>query len=192
MLGRRKQTPQTAIVTAPERLGAKNRPTPSRKEAEAARKRPLVPNDRRAATKASREAARLQRLKAREAMMGGEEKYLPARDRGPVRRYVRDYVDARVNVGEFLLPVMLVVLLASVFSGQGQLAVVVFFAMYGLVALAVIDGFVLGLRLKRRLVARFGAEQVGRGAVMYGVLRAFQLRRSRIPRPQVARRQYPD
>ena len=35
------------------------------------------------------------------------------RDKGPVRRFIRDYVDARWNIGEFMLPVMLIVLALS-------------------------------------------------------------------------------
>ena len=33
--------------------------------------------------------------KQREALANGDERYLPARDKGPVRRFVRDYVDSR-------------------------------------------------------------------------------------------------
>ena len=33
----------------------------------------------------------------------------PARDAGPERRYVRDYIDARFNVGELMLPVSVLI-----------------------------------------------------------------------------------
>ena len=43
----------------------------------------------------------------REGMKNGEERYLMARDKGPVRRFVRDFIDARVSIAEFLLPLLL-------------------------------------------------------------------------------------
>ena len=42
--------------------------------------------------------------------MTGDEANLPLRDKGPAKRFIRDYVDARWNVGEFMLPVMVLVL----------------------------------------------------------------------------------
>ena len=191
MLGRRKQPAQESPApAAEERPGAKNRPTPRRREAEAANKRPLVGADRKVAGKQSKEEQRLARLKAREAMAAGDERYLPARDKGPVRRFVRDVVDARRNIGEYMLPVMLVVLTLSLFTGKGRMATLVFFGMYLVVLVAVIDGVLLGVRIRKAVTAKFGAD-AARGQTMYGVMRAFQLRRSRMPKPQVERGQQP-
>jgi len=81
----------------------KGHATPSRKEQEAARKRPLVANDRAERRRREREAANAERERARVGMANGEQKYLPIRDRGPQRKYIRDYVDARWSVGELLL-----------------------------------------------------------------------------------------
>ena len=55
----------------------------------------------------------------------------------------------------------------------------------------VVDGFLLSRKLKRRLVDKFGEDQLPAGVVRYGVLRAFQLRRTRLPKPMVGRGQYP-
>lgn len=41
-------------------------------------------------------------------------------------------------------------------------------------------------RTKEQLVAKFG-QAPPRGSAMYGVMRAFQMRRTRLPRPQVDR-----
>ena len=88
--------------------GKKGRPTPKRKAAEAARIRPLVPKDRKEAKRAAR-AARNARFDAEQrAMITGEEKYLPARDKGAARRFVRDYVDARHSFSEWILACMMV------------------------------------------------------------------------------------
>jgi hypothetical protein len=190
----RKKTPKSSTpsaVTYAERPGAKNRPTPSRREQESARKRPLVPTDRKAAASQSREAARLSRAKQRAALLSGDESALPARDKGPVKRLIRDTVDARRNVGEFMLPVMVVVLgltlLPTVFPSSARWALPlqsVF--VFGLVGIAVVDAFVMWRRTKKSILARFG-EAPPRGSAMYAVMRSFQMRRSRLPRPQVTR-----
>lgn len=46
----------------------------------------------------------------RERMMAGEEAYLLPRDRGPVRRYVRDVVDSRRNLLGLFMPSALTLL----------------------------------------------------------------------------------
>ena len=43
-------------------------------------------------------------------MKSGDERYLPERDQGPVKRFVRDYVDARLSIAEFLLPLLVVIM----------------------------------------------------------------------------------
>ncbi|MDQ1484080.1 MAG: hypothetical protein QOF35_2156 [Actinomycetota bacterium] len=190
----RKKTPKDSTpsaVTYSERPGAKNRPTPSRRDQETARKRPLVPTDRKAAAGQSREAARAARVKQRAALLTGEESALPARDKGPVRRHIRNAVDVRWNVGEFMLPVMFVVLaltfLPVAFKSSGSWAtLLVFTLVYGLVVAGALDAFMMWRRTKAAIIAKFG-EAPPRGSAMYAVMRAFQMRRSRLPRPQVDR-----
>jgi Protein of unknown function (DUF3043) len=190
----RNKTPKNSTpsaVTYAERPGAKNRPTPSRREQESARKRPLVPTNRKAAASQSREDARVARAKQRAALLSGDEAALPARDKGPVKRFIRDTVDARWNVGEFMLPVMVVVLLLtflpSVAPQIGPLATLVTVTLvYSLVVISVFDGFWMWRGTKKKIVAKFG-EAPPRGSAMYAVMRGFQMRRSRLPRPQVAR-----
>ena len=188
VLGRKKAA-ETAVPVQDrtERPGAKNRPTPSRREQEAARKRPLVPTDRKAATKSARESDRAARARQREAMMSGDEAHLPLRDKGPTKRFIRDYVDARWNVGEFMLPVMVLVLALTFLGGRYAWAMLlVFILVYGLILVGVVDAWLMWRRIRKQLVARFG-EEPPRGAAWYAVTRAFQMRRSRMPRPQVAR-----
>jgi len=165
----------------------KGQPTPKRKEQEAARKRPLVPTDRKAAAKSGREAGRLARLKQREAMMTGDEAHLPLRDKGPAKRFIRDYVDARWNVGEFMLPVMVLVLALTFLGSRFAWAMLlVFILVYGLILVGVLDAWLMWRRIRKQLVARFG-EEPPRGSAWYAATRAFQMRRSRMPRAQVAR-----
>jgi hypothetical protein len=168
----------------------KGRPTPTRKEREAANRRPLVSNDRRAAAKESRAKMAVAREKARVGMAAGEEKYLPARDKGPQRRWIRDYVDARFSVGEVLIPVMfLVIILTFVNNEVYQLIGIAGLWLFFLVA--VIDDVILGFIVNRRLAARFGAEHLQRGNRWYAAMRAMQLRIMRLPKPQVKRGQFP-
>jgi hypothetical protein len=170
----------------------KGRPTPSRKQQEAARKRPLVPADRKAASKQDRAAARAQRDREYEAMKNGDERYLPVRDKGPERRWIRDYVDARHSVGEWFLPVSVLGIVAVLFSGQNvYIYLGVLIALYLGVIVSVVDAVILGRRLKRGLEAKFGASRLPRGYRMYGITRAFQLRRLRLPKPMVTRGQFP-
>ncbi|MEI2825359.1 MAG: DUF3043 domain-containing protein [Dermatophilaceae bacterium] len=177
-------------VAHPERPGAKNRPTPKRRDAEAANRRPLVVTDRKAARAMEREQRRAAAVATRTAMMTGDESKMPVRDRGADRRYIRDFVDARFCLGEILLPVMLLSLLLS-FIRESWALLTVFILVYGMIALSVIDAVLMWRKLKKQLVAKFGADRLQRGNAMYAVMRAFQLRRGRLPRPQVTRGQYP-
>lgn len=190
----RKKTPKGSTpssTTYAERPGAKNRPTPSRREQETANKRPLVPKDRKAAAGQSRDAAKVARARQRAALLSGDESGLPARDKGPIRRFIRDTVDTRWNIGEFMLPVMFIVLaltfLPFFFKSSASWATLLVFALvYGLVIASGVDAFLMWRRIKAKIFAKFG-EAPPRGAAMYAVMRTFQMRRTRLPRPQVER-----
>ena len=128
---------------------------------------------------------RADRAKVREAMLNGEERYLPARDRGPERRFLRDAVDRRWNIGEILLPAMIAVLAVSLLPfawARGG----TFLVAYALMLFGIIDCWLLWRRTKARFTQAFG-EEPGKGSAWYVVLRAFQMRGSRIPRPAVSR-----
>ncbi|MBO1750605.1 DUF3043 domain-containing protein [Actinotalea sp. BY-33] len=198
MFSRRRSNPEPTPETpeepteVPGTVQKKGRPTPRRSTAEAARKRPLVPTDRKAAARTQRAAAREQRDREYKAMQTGDEKNLPLRDRGPIKRWIRDYVDARRNLGEYFLPVALVMVFSTFVTANNITAgIVVIMVLYLVVVVTIADAFILSRVLKRRLNARFGEGKVPRGSLMYGVLRAFQIRRTRLPRPQVKRGEYP-
>lgn len=171
------------------RPGAKNRPTPTRREAQAARQRPLVPADRKAARNASRAKERVERNRMREGMYAGEQWALPARDRGPQRAFVRDVVDARWNLSEFLLPIMVIGLPISLIPNRTAV-LVGYVIVYGAVLLAITDGFFLWASVKKRVQAKFGTHPQ-KGTLWYVISRAMQIRPGRVPRPQVKRGQYP-
>lgn len=163
----------------------KGRPTPKRKDSKIRPGASLAPAQTKEERKLQRAQIRVQRAAAREAFMRGDENALPARDRGPVRKFVRNYVDSRVNIGEYFLPLIFVVLLASTTRNQ-TVAIVAIMTMYGALLIAMVDGFLLGRRIKKRVKAKFPNEST-KGLALYGFMRSTQMRRMRAPRPSVKR-----
>lgn len=169
---------------------AKGVPTPSRKAQEEARKRPLVPNDRAAAKSAERDARREQQARMRRALDTGEERFLPIRDKGPQKRYARDYVDARFSLGEFVMFAALgIVLLTVVLPPTSNASVILFAVFWVMVLFVVLDTWRMGRKLKRELAAKFGS--VDQGVIWYGSMRSMQFRRLRLPKPLVRRGEWP-
>lgn len=162
----------------------KGRPTPKRKEAEAARKvSSLAPASTKEEKKRAKEAARAGRIAARAAYMRGEEHALPARDKGPVKKFVRNYVDSRKSIGEYFLPIIFVVLVLTLIpSPIFQIGSIVI--MYGVLLISVIDGFFLSRKIKSAVIAKFPGTEL-KGIGMYGWLRSTQMRRMRSPKPQI-------
>ena len=124
-------------------------------------------------------------ISQRSAYMRGEESALPARDRGPVRKYVRNIVDSRISVGEFFLPFIFIVLLVSITRNQ-TIAILSILAMYLIMFVAIIDGWFLGRKIKKLVAAKFPNEST-KGLALYGFLRSTQMRRMRAPKPNVKR-----
>jgi hypothetical protein len=180
-------TPASAEVEPEPTPVGKGHATPTRKEREAAQRRPLVPKDRKLASQQNRANLANEREKARLGMARGDEKYLPLRDKGPQKRYVRDYVDARFSAGEILMPTLVLVILTSFVP---QIADYAFLAFWGIFLLVVVDCVVLGFQVTRRLAAKFGKDKVER-VRWYAAMRAIQMRILRLPKPQVKRGQYP-
>lgn len=168
----------------------KGRPTPKRNKAQEANKRPLVPSDRKAAYRADREKRKAARARSNQAMLTGDDRYLPARDRGALRRYARDVVDARWNLGEFFLPASIGIVLVVLLAGQqASFALAAILVIYITVGAAVLDSILMARRLKTKMIAKYGEWPKGTG--MYAVMRAFQIRRTRLPRPMVNRGEHP-
>lgn len=160
---------------------AKGRPTPKRKDAEAARQQGLrAPRGTKEARVAARERDRAARRHARSEMMAGNPKFYPVRDAGPVKAFVRNYIDSRRTVGELFVPIALVVLIGG-FIKNPTIQVIILNLWLGLLAMVILDTTFIGFRLKRKLKAEFADKSALRGAVAYGVLRALQIRRFRIP-----------
>ena len=188
--------PSTNDDAAETTASGKGRATPTRAEQEAARRRPLVAN-----TKEAKAAARAElserRNRAQAGLAAGEEKYLPARDKGPQRRWVRDYVDAGWHPAEFVMGVMVLVILISLLPANlaiGGFAIAgwAYLVMMAYLILAIGGMILLGMRVKRKVAAKFGKDRMERGLGWYAAMRSLQMRFMRLPKPQVKRGQYPD
>ncbi len=186
MLFRRSKSESTAggsssaATDTSARVGAKGRPTPTRREAEAAAKaRANLGKDKKSVKALQRERRVAQGAKVRQGMRTGDERYLPARDQGKVRRFVRDYVDARLSMAEFLLPLLIVVMVLSPINESLSGSV-----WSATILIVVLDTMLLVWRLKRELKKRFPDESY-KGTTGYALLRVLQVRFLRLPKTQV-------
>jgi hypothetical protein len=171
-----------------EIASGKGHATPSRKEREEINKRPLVPNDRKEAARMERARANEARNKARVGLAAGDERYLPMRDRGPQKKYARDFVDARYNVGELMVPFMFLVIIMT-FIPNLAVQESSFLVLWAFFFIALTDVMILGVQLRKRVTAKFGS--VDKGVRWYAGMRSLQMRPLRLPKPQVGRRQFP-
>ena len=169
-------------------VAGKGRPTPTRKEREAANKRPLVPSDRKEAARLEKARINEERNKARLGLAKGEERYLPARDKGPQRKYVRDFVDARFSMGELMVPLMLVVIVMSLIPSF-EVQLISTYVLWAFVLVIIFDSWYVGALIKKRVTEKFGFTE--KGLRWYAAMRSLQMRALRLPKPQVKRREYP-
>ena len=163
----------------------KQGPTPKRKDAEAARKKALkVPKDSKEAKKAMRERTREQKAEARLAMARGEEWAMPIRDKGPVKRHVRNLVDSRWHFGELFLPIALAVLILSLIPNPA-VARFVYFLWLIMMLGTIVDEVFLAFKIKSEVNKNYSDPKERKGAIFYGIMRALQLRQLRLPPPTV-------
>ncbi|MFM9367465.1 DUF3043 domain-containing protein [Streptomyces sp. Da 82-17] len=168
----------------------KGRPTPKRSEAQSQRRSVAsTPTNRKEAAKRQREARRADMARQREALASGDERYLPVRDKGKVRRFARDFVDSRFCIAEYFLPMAVIILVLSMLRNP-QLQNIALLLWLGVILLIVIDSVFTGIRLKKQLRERF-PDEPKRGAVAYALMRTLQMRRLRLPKPQVKRGERP-
>jgi Protein of unknown function (DUF3043) len=215
LLGRKKDNSQTPDGTVSEDTveaqdtqsgitAPKGRPTPKRSEssrkrgpvapapmtsAEARRRRKEMRQTlTREERKADKIARRADMADRREKMMAGEDAYLLPRDKGPVRRFVRDVVDSRRNVLGLFMPAALGLIFIMLAVPSVQVQRVLSPAMLVLVLIMVIDGFLVGRKVNKLVDQKFPDNtESGWKLGFYAASRASQLRRMRAPRPQVDR-----
>jgi hypothetical protein len=192
--GRRDRAETTNATTSDElteqlaKGAGKGRPTPKRNEAQGRRPGPPPPppTTRKEAYKRMREQQATRRSTARQGAARGDDAYLPARDRGPVRKLVRDVVDSRRNIGSMFLVIAAVALVGTIFPNVAVKSYATFVLLAFFLVL-VVDSFLLGRRIKRAVAERFPGQQHRTGGlVWYGISRSTMVRRWRFPKPEVA------
>ncbi|NGO10496.1 DUF3043 domain-containing protein [Streptomyces sp. HC44] len=168
----------------------KGRPTPKRSEAQPRRRSVAhTPTNRKEAAKRQREDRRAALAKQREALASGDERYLPARDKGRVRKFARDFIDSRFCIAEFFLPLAVIILVLSMVQ-IAQLQNVALLLWLFVIVLIVVDSIGIVIRLKKQLNERY-PDEPKRGAAAYALMRSLQMRRLRLPKPQVKRGERP-
>lgn len=162
----------------------KGRPTPKRKDAQASTKiASLAPASSKAEKKRAKEAARIARMNHRAAYLRGDESALPLRDRGPEKKFVRNYIDSRRSIGEYFLPIIGFVLILSLIP-VSVFAVAGIAIMYSVLLVSIFDGIFLSRKIKAEVTQRF-PDKSTKGLGLYGWLRSTQMRRMRAPKPQI-------
>jgi hypothetical protein len=169
-----------------ERASGKGRPTPRRSEAQGRRAGPPPPppTTRKEAYKRMRETQAARRAETRQGAARGDEAYLPARDRGPVRKLVRDVVDSRRNVGSFFLAIAGIALIGN-FAPSLVVKNYATILLLGFGLLMIVDSLVLSRRIKKKVAERHPGTQKTRGLAWYGISRSTMIRRWRFPKPDV-------
>jgi hypothetical protein len=165
---------------------AKGRPTPKRTANGRPRAVVAAPTDKKAAKAQMRAKMREERSIAYEGMRRGDDKYLSARDKGPVRRLVRDLIDARRNVGSYFLIGALAVLLFSQPQWPAPIRFGANILWLLLIVAILLDVFLISRMIRKKVRERFpNAPDKMSGLTFYGVMRSVQFRRMRSPAPQL-------
>lgn len=176
---------------------AKNSPTPKRKVAQAKNLRPIVsqPIDKKKLSpeekkelKSKEKQARLQdRQNTMLALSGeGDAKYLPDKDKGEIKKFIRSHVDSKVYFVQFFLPVVFFTLIfaTAIRSQFPQISVSITLFVYVLFIVVLAEIFIRSRSLKKSLKERFGDKSVARGSgnISYGISRMTQPKRLRSPK----------
>ncbi len=156
----------------------KSIPTPTRRQAEEARRQRLQP------VLSKKEA----RLKEREARNRARDESMERVHARPYNALIRDWVDHRLNLAEFMMPLMLLVLVVALVGSTWLPAVMLvsMYAIWALVILLVLDTGWMWFGCRKQLKAHF-PDQPLKGKMSYAISRAMLMRRSRQPAPRVKR-----
>jgi Flp pilus assembly protein TadB len=176
---RKQKSPDSAETTeapAPEldaAQAAKGRPTPTRREAEEARKARLTGKAGTGDAKADKRAQRQRDFAASTERQHG----------GPVKQFARDYVDSRFRIAEFFIIFAVLLFVVASVPSVALLSVVLWLVM--LVAI-VFDSVLLVRGVKKEARKRFPNADLGRLG-WYSLMRSMQFRKWRLPKPRLKR-----
>jgi hypothetical protein len=169
----------------PPAQAGKGRPTPKRSQAEKGRYQSITGSRSGSSRSGSRTPAdRAERTRKYEAMKRGEDWALNPRDRGPERKLVRDFIDSKRRISEYYM-YALIVLLVALFTRNKSLNTYISPLVLVLIVLVAIDGLLIRRSIQRLIAQRLPGSST-RGLTIYGLMRALQIRRFRVPAPQVS------
>jgi hypothetical protein len=191
------QAPEAPAKSKPPAQTGKGRPTPKRSAAEANRYRSITgsttsgrgpktaPAPGRKLTPEEKAKVRADRNKQMQAMRKGEEWALQPRDRGPMKKLARDYVDAHRRPSEFYMYALIVLVVALV-AGKSHKALNsdLQYLLLAIIVVIIVDALLLRRSIARLAKDRLPGEST-RGITFYAIMRALQLRRFRNPAPGV-------
>ena len=160
-------------TTVEEHEGTKGKsaPTPTRREAEARRREELRPTlNKKERRQRERDVAQQRRLKA-----------IAAAEAAPERVLLRNYIDSRWTLSEFVMPVMLILLAMMLAARWWPILITIsYFGVWAVVAILVVEIAVRWRGFKRELRDRHPRSST-RGLFMYFVSRMISMRRFRDP-----------
>jgi hypothetical protein len=177
----------------PGRTPGKGRPTPKRRDSEGRRRGPAPPPPRTQResiklakqNRTSREERRKASAERRGRMLAGDDKSLPARDRGPVKAFIRDTVDSRRHLMGMFMPLAAFIFLSLLLPNPYLQNALSLFSMAMIMAMA-LEGGLLGRNITKKARERFPNEEIRPvSTTFYAFTRASQIRRLRVPKPRV-------
>jgi len=189
------QSQEAPAKNRPAAQAGKGRPTPKRSEAERGRYQSITGSTtsgrgpstgsgpKGKMTPEDKARARSDRDKRMTAMRRGEEWALGPRDRGPIKKLARDYVDSHRRPSEYYMYV-LIILLVALLSRNKALNTYVSPLVLVLIVVVVIDAYLIR-RALYKLAAEYYPNESTRGMTTYAVMRALQIRRFRTPAPRL-------
>jgi hypothetical protein len=190
VLRRRSQTSvdDTPVPDDDPKPQGKGRPTPKRRDAEGKRRQYVsAPKDRKEAYRQMRAKQAAERDRARQGMLAGDERYLPVRDKGPARKFARDWVDSRRLPSQYFLPFSLLILLATwvpwPMAVRAQVLGYVVTIGWPIMMIGVLFTSVFVSFKVKRLVAEKLPNEPVKGVGFYAAMRALQIRKLRFPPP---------
>lgn len=168
-----------AVEPATEKIKVRRKEgaTPTRRQAEAARMErlhpTLTPKQQRKADARARQEARMDAWERTE--------------NSPARQLVRDYVDTRWTVAEFMLPAMILVMAGvMVTMGDPILSSTIAMGLWVLLLITIINVWIMWRGFKKLLAERHPNEPT-RGLLVYMFNRSLMIRRFRQPGARVKR-----
>lgn len=166
----------------------KGRPTPKRTGTRPGSRPEAPPQSNKEARQRMRERARAERSAQAEGARRGDENYLFERDKGPVRKLIRDIVDSRRNAGSWFFGGTFLVVLGTQPFVPAPIRAVIPMVWVALIAVFIFDAIVLSLRIRKLVKERHASDPRAQkmvGNCLYGIMRSVVFRRLRNPAPVV-------